>query len=523
MRQHPLDILGLVPSLSYTKEDVSRAKRAANLRLSQNGERHCCHRDGVEFVYTATKVNNSADNLIKVIEADGLVFCLVEWGEYTSNWNPQAADRWDQPIPGWEARWRVCCSAILGFQREAVSWATERGEYKLRQLRAEFEQEIKHLDEDAAKARQNEDAAEEGLVRAVADLEEERNKHQETIRKLKLLESRQQDYLAEYASLEEEREDFNRQIDQFEAEQDHLSRDRQQHQADLDQLQHEREAFDLLQRQHQADRDQLRREREAFDLQQRQLEGERDGNTLCQTSPTRNNSGGEIAVQSGSRRELKQKYSYLLARKLRLQRQAGRLESQRTAVLQNLGLAGLEMQRKEDEAEREGRFLDDMEAKIAHLSSDRDEVDNDDDTWSPLEDDLVSHSDLQPCERSVRSQEPFAGEASSRSHPSRSPPLHTPSLIPAPSQTRPLSGGPPSTHGLSEAPHLPRLELGKAKDGRTVWGGVDKRGRIFRRANGSQGRKTNFMHAEIIYHATLANKTQEGVERIIRQHCATNR
>jgi hypothetical protein len=513
MRQHPLDILGLVPSLSYTKEDVSRAKRAANLRLSQNGERHCCHRDGVEFVYTATKVNNSADNLIKVIEADGLVFCLVEWGEYTSNWNPQAPDRWDQPIPGWEARWRACYTTILRFQREAVSWETERGEYKLRQLRAEFEQEIKHLDEDAAKARQNEDAAEEGLVRAVADLEEERNKHQETIRKLKLLESRQH---AEYASLEEEREDFNRQIDQFEAEQDHLSRDKQQYQADLDQLQHEREAFDLLQQQHQADRDQLRREREAFDLQQRQLEGERDRNTLRQTSLTRSNSGGEIAVQSGSRRELKQKYTGLLARKLRLQRQAGRLESQRTALLQNLGLAGLEMQRKEDEAEREARFLDDMEAKIAHLSSDRDEVDNDYATWSPLEDDLVSHSDLQPCERSVPSQEPFAQEASSRSHPSRSPPFHTPSPIPATSQTPPPSRSPPSTPGLSEAPHLPRLELGKAKDGRTVWGGVDKRGRIFRRANGSQGRKTNFRHAEIIYHATLANKTQEEVERIIR-------
>jgi hypothetical protein len=95
MLPHPFDTLGLIPSLDCTKNDILRAKRAANLRLGQNVGRHCCSYKGVEYVYTPVEVNRWADNLVKVIEARGLIFCLVDWGEYSSNWNPKAADRWD--------------------------------------------------------------------------------------------------------------------------------------------------------------------------------------------------------------------------------------------------------------------------------------------------------------------------------------------------------------------------------------------------------------------------------------------
>jgi len=85
MRLHPFDILGIVPSLDCTKEDVSRARRAAGLMLKQNGGQHCTGRDGVEYIYTLSEVNDSADSLVKVIEEGGLLFYLCEYGKYTSN------------------------------------------------------------------------------------------------------------------------------------------------------------------------------------------------------------------------------------------------------------------------------------------------------------------------------------------------------------------------------------------------------------------------------------------------------
>lgn len=93
MEAHPFDIVGLVPSLGCTKAELLKAKRLANLTLERNGGRHRYHHGGVVHEYTASRVNDCADMLEKVIESSTLVFRLVEWGPYTSNWNPQAPNR----------------------------------------------------------------------------------------------------------------------------------------------------------------------------------------------------------------------------------------------------------------------------------------------------------------------------------------------------------------------------------------------------------------------------------------------
>jgi hypothetical protein len=113
----------------------------------------------------------------------------------------------------------------------------------------------------------------------------------------------------------------------------------------------------------------------------------------------------------------------------------------------------LEIQQEEDEAERETRFLDDMEARIAFLSSSLEDVGDDYDVGSPREVDLVSLSDITPSERPLFSREPLS---------------QAPSLIPAPSDSPPPSRAPFPSPRHTEGLRLPRLDLGKVRDGLTV-------------------------------------------------------
>ena len=485
----------------------------ANLMLAKIGGQYCSQRDGVKYVYDASKVNDCADKLVKVIEADGLMFCLLEWGEYTSNWNPQVADHWDQPITGWKTLWDRCRHDIRCRQQDAVSWAVREGEYKLREQRAEFEQKIKQLNEEAAESRQKEGVANRGQIQAVADLRKEISDHIETKRKLQLIEDGLdgcvQKYLTDQGQLEEDQEDVDRQREQLET-------DRQQHQADCDRLRQEREGFDLLKQQletdrqqHQADRDQLRQEREAFDLQRRQIE--RD---LRQRPPRRNNE--QLDVRRGPRQEIEERCATLSTRIKRRQQRAQILRSRQATIFQKLERIDLEIQQKEDEVEKETRFLDETEARIACFSGNLDAL-YDNDTESQHEDDLLAPPDLTPFERPEPSQGSPAQEP-----PSQLSPAPAPFRIPAPSQIPPPSRAPSRSPEPTETGQG-RLELGKTMGGLPVFGGINKRGKIFRRVRGHQARRTSIKHIEVIYKGDLANKSQEDVDGIIRNFCQPRR
>lgn len=510
MPPHPFDILGLLPSLYYSKDDVQKAKRVANWMLEKNGGQYCSQRDGVKYVYDAAKVNDCADKLVKVIEAGGLMFCILEWGEYTSNWNPQVADHWDQPITGWETCWDRCRYDIRCCQRDAVSWAVGEGEYKHREQRAELEQMIKQLNEETAESRQKEEVANRGLIQAVADLGKEISNHNETKSKLQLLEAglddRVQKYLTDQGQLEEDQENIDHQREQLEME-------RQQHQADLDRFRQEREAFHLLKQQHQADRDQLRQEPEAFDLQRWQIERERD---LRQRPPRRDSSNERLDVQRASRQEIEEGCAALSTRIKRQQRRAQNLKFRQATIFQKLKRIDLEIQQKEDEAERETRFLDETEAKISYFSGNLDGL-YDNDTGSQHEDDLLAPPDLTTFERAELSQ-----GSPSREPPSQLSPAPAPFRIPAPSQTPPPSRAPSRLLEPTETGEG-RLELGKTRDGLPVFGGINKRGKIFRRVKGHQARKTSIKHTEVIYKGDLSNKSQEDVDGIIRNFCQPRR
>ena len=97
---HPFDILGPVPSLSCTRDEVRKARRLANLTLTQNNGRYCYLCDRVKRGYTASMVNYHDNQLIEIIQLDGSMFHLFSWWQYTRNWNPQTAEAWNRATPG---------------------------------------------------------------------------------------------------------------------------------------------------------------------------------------------------------------------------------------------------------------------------------------------------------------------------------------------------------------------------------------------------------------------------------------
>jgi hypothetical protein len=71
----------------------------------------------------------------------------------------------------------------------------------------------------------------------------------------------------------------------------------------------------------------------------------------------------------------------------------------------------------------------------------------------------------------------------------------------------------------SQAATSPRpycIELGKWSDGLAVWGGINKRGKIYRRVRGSTTGSSSIRHSEVVYNEDFVGKQREEVDSIIR-------
>lgn len=461
MEAHPFDIVGLVPSLSCTKAELLRAKRMANLTLERNGKRHRYNRGGLSYEYTASKVNDCADMLEKVIESGALVFRLLEWGPYTSNWNPQAPRGWNRPIPGWESKWEACSQEIHRLQQDPVSWEALRGECKARELRQELERKIALLNEEAVAARELGENAQRGQLQAVADLTEERDRHKETAGKLKLLEGRQNELLrqsiADRNLLEKEREDVDCQLEQLDTDRDLLRQGQQQLEKERHQLQQDKEAFALLQ----VDHDRLRREREDFIDLHRQLQRERD----------------------------QERETFQLVRQ---ELQASH-DQDRTAFLQARDAILLLYQQPQ--------------AEISQRRGGRDAPGGLDGARPPPHS-LECHGGRPQYEPNPNTEE------SSTILPTQSPPENR--------QVRNEEGRDTPSNSHSQAPTLPTprcTKLGRSVDGLAVWGGVTKKGQVYRRVRGRKTGSSSIKHSEVVYDQPLAGRQKEEVDNVIRDTC----
>jgi hypothetical protein len=463
MEAHPFDIVGLVPSLSCTKAELLRAKRMANLTLERNGKRHRYHLGGVPYEYTASIVNDCADMLEKVIESGTLVFRLVEWGPYTSNWNPQAPRGWHRPIPGWESKWEACSQEIHRLQQDPVSWEVLKGDCKARELRQELERKIALLNEEAVTARELGENAQRGQRQAVADLTEERNRHKETAGKLQLLEGRQNELLRQLIAdrnlLEKEREDVDSQLEQLETDRDLLLQGQQQLEKERHQLQQDKDAFALLQ----VDHDSLRREREAFVDLHRQLQTERDQ---------------ERETFQRVRQELQASH-----------------DEDRAAFLQA----------------RDAILLlhHQLQAEISQLRDGRDPLGGLNGARPPPHS-LECHSGLPAAQ-----YEPNPNtEEISTILPTQTPPENR--------QVRNEEGRDTPSDPRSQAPTLPRprcTKLGRSADGLAVWGGVNRQGQVYRRVRGSKTGSSSIKHSEVVYDKPLEGRRKKEVDDMIRDTC----
>lgn len=468
MEAHPLDIVGLVPTLSCTKAELLRAKRMANLTLERNGGRHRYHRGGVSYEYTASVVNDCADMLEKIIDSGTLVFRLVEWGQYTSNWNPQEPGVWHRPIPGWESKWEACLQEILRLQQDPVSWEALKGDCKAKELRQELEQKISLLNEEAVTAREVGENAKRGQLQAVADLTEERNRHQETAGKLKLLERRQSELLRQLIAdrnlLEKEREDVDRQLQQLETDRDVLCQGQQQLEKERLQLQQDKEAFALLH----IDHDGLRQEREAFVDLYRQLQ------TECHQ---------ERETCQRVRQELQTSH-----------------DQDRAAVIQARDAILLVHQQ--------------LQAEINQLRGGRDALGRINETH-PLPHPSKSHSERH-------SEQPATQYEPAPNTEENSTTLRTQAL-PENRQVRNEEGrDSPPDHATSQAPTSARprcIKLGRSSDGLAVWGGINRKGQVYRRVRGNKAGSTSIKHSEVIYDTPLAGRRKQGVDDMIRDTC----
>ena len=68
------------------------------------------------------------------------------------------------------------------------------------------------------------------------------------------------------------------------------------------------------------------------------------------------------------------------------------------------------------------------------------------------------------------------------------------------------------------ASSAPRLVLGSSERGETVFGGVDKRGNVYRRIQRPISRKSAISHNEVAYEPRFANMTKEEIDLVIRSH-----
>jgi hypothetical protein len=449
MEPHPFDVLGLVPSLSCTRDELLKAKRAANFTLTRYGGLYSYQRNGIEYKYTASNVNDCADMLEKVVEAGALMFRLLEWGPYTSNWNPQTTGLWSQPIPGWEAQWETCCNDIHRLQQDLASWEVLKRKYMLREVRQELGQKIELLNEEAAAARRAGEAAERGRLQAVADLTEERNRHEETAHKLKQLEEGRdallQRFSAESDLLEKDREEITCQFEQLDTDKDLLRRARQQLEADRDQLRQDKEVFALLH----ADHGQFRQQMEAFHLLHQQV----------QTDHDREREAFHLLHQQ--------------------------LQTDRDQLLQEREALGVQRRQLEEERDTHGRHqpfhsLEGPGEQLATQDGPRREAE---------ENTATSPTQERRKKRQARSNEG----------------LHAPSE-PQPSQA-PTSAKPFC------------IELGKSSDGLAVWGGINKRGRVYRRVRGNTTGSSSIGHSDVIYNEEFAGGRQEDVDGNIRNSC----
>ncbi|KIM93503.1 hypothetical protein OIDMADRAFT_35614 [Oidiodendron maius Zn] len=68
------------------------------------------------------------------------------------------------------------------------------------------------------------------------------------------------------------------------------------------------------------------------------------------------------------------------------------------------------------------------------------------------------------------------------------------------------------------ASSAPRLVLGNSERGEAVFGGVDKRGNVYRRIQKPISRKSAISHDEVAYEPCFASMTKEEIDLVIRSH-----
>lgn len=353
---------------------------------------------------------------------------------------------------------------IYHLRQDSLSWEALKGECKVREVRQELERKVALLHEEAVTAREVGENAERGQLQAVADLTEERNRHKETAGKLKLLEKHRDEFLQQLVAdrnlLEKEREDVDSQLEQLDTDRDLLRQAQQQLEAERHQLRQDREAFILLQ----VDHDQLKREREAFLILHRQLQTERE-----------------------QERETFQ----LLRKELQTSH-----DQEREAFLQG----------------RDALLLlhHQLQAEINQLRDDRDALSGTNGVHRPSYS-TGSHS-KQPatqCELNPNTEKSSTIPGTQTPRENR--------------QVRNEEGlDTLSDHAPSQAPTSPRphcIKLGRSLDGLAVWGGLNRKGEIYRRVRGSNTGSSSIKHSEVIYDEPLAGRQKKDVDNMIRDAC----